>query len=144
MALIHGAEFREPSTQLYDYEKITVSHSNYEDPFEIIGTSDLYNCIENVLKQKIVLKENEMKPCPFCGMSINPDDPDLVYPSGTGWIDNEELGQGYRHYVSVHERHLPKEQWCYKVVCQTHYGGCGATASGDSKQEAIDNWNKRV
>ena len=82
-----------------------------------------------------------MRPCPFCGMKINPDDPDLVYPSGTGWKDS---GHGYRYYVSVHEECLPKEQWCYKVVCQTHYGGCGCTMSGDSKEEAIENWNKRV
>ena len=80
-----------------------------------------------------------MKPCPFCGMEINPSDPDLVYPTGTGW--KNESG-GYRSYHQAYD--VPKENWCYQVVCQTHYGGCGATMSGDSKQEAIDNWNKRV
>ena len=83
------------------------------------------------------------KNCPFCGMRNNLDI-DTLYPSGIGWIDEEELGQGFRHYVSVHERHLPKEQWCYKVVCNESYGGCGATMHGDSKEEVVEKWNKRV
>lgn len=84
-----------------------------------------------------------MKPCPFCGMKINPDDIDLVYPSGIGWKE-DDWGDGtlYRHYVRALE--VPKEQWCYQVVCQTHYGGCNASITGDSKEEAIANWNKRV
>lgn len=79
-----------------------------------------------------------MKPCPFCGMNIDPNDPDLVYPSGTGWKNEPE---GFRSYHRALD--IPKEQWCYNVVCQTHYGGCGCTMSGDSKEEAINNWNKR-
>lgn len=81
-----------------------------------------------------------MKPCPFCGMKIDPDDPDLVYPSGTGWKEEPEIG--FRSYHRACD--VPEEQWCYKVVCQTHYGGCGCTMSGDSKEEAIENWNRRV
>lgn len=82
---------------------------------------------------------NTTKPCPFCGKKIDPTDIDTLYPSGTGW----ETGEGgYRHYVSARE--VPKEQWCYKVVCQEHYGGCGAEVHGDSKEEALEKWNRRA
>ena len=85
------------------------------------------------------------KDCPFCGKSIDPDDIDTLYPSGSGWKESD-WGDGtmIRHYVSVHSEKLPKEQWCYKIICQTHYGGCGATMYGDSKEETLENWNKRV
>ena len=82
----------------------------------------------------------KLKPCPFCGLHLDPHDPDIVYPSGTGW--QEEPGLDFRTYHRSSD--VPQEQWCYKVVCQTHYGGCGATASGDSKSEAVANWNRRV
>ena len=80
------------------------------------------------------------KPCPFCGMEINPNDPDLVYPSGIAWEDSNE---GYRIY---HRRchQYPKENWCYNVVCNESYGGCGCTMSGDSKEEVLDKWNNRA
>lgn len=78
-------------------------------------------------------------PCPFCGSKINAEDPDTLYPSGTGW---EDAGEGYRHYVSSYN--VPKEQWCYKIVCQEHYGGCGAEIHGDSVDEVKEKWNKRV
>lgn len=86
-----------------------------------------------------------MKPCPFCGMKLDPDDIDTVYPSGIGWKE-DDWGDGtlFRHYVSIHAEPLPKEQWCYKVVCQVHYGGCDASIGGDSKEEAIKKWNKRT
>lgn len=85
-----------------------------------------------------------MKHCPFCGMKCVPDI-DTLYPSGIGWKEGD-LGDGnmIRHYVSIHKEHVPEEQWCYKIVCNESYGGCGATVYGDSKQEAIDKWNKRV
>ncbi len=79
-----------------------------------------------------------MKPCPFCGNAINADDVDTLYPSGTGWKDDGEC----RHYVSVYE--VPREQWCYKIVCQEHYGGCGTEIHGDSIEEVKEKWNKRV
>lgn len=81
-----------------------------------------------------------MKSCPFCGLKLNPDDVDTVYPNGIGWKDDEI--DGYRNYVYSCE--VPKEQWCYQVVCQNHRGGCTASIVGDSKQDAIDKWNKRV
>lgn len=85
------------------------------------------------------------KPCPFCGMKCNLDI-DTLYPSGIGWLEDIWDGEGnaFRHYVSIHKRELPKEQWCYQIVCNKSYGGCGAIMHGDSKQEVINKWNKRT
>lgn len=82
------------------------------------------------------------KPCPFCGLHLDPNDVDILYPSGTAWKE-EDFGDGIilRHYVRASE--APKENWCYNLVCQTHYGGCGASMSGDSKEETVEKWNKR-
>lgn len=81
----------------------------------------------------------EAKPCPFCGMKNNLDI-DTLYPSGIGWKEDNDI----RHYVSIHQEELPREQWCYKVICNESYGGCGAEIHGDSAEEAINKWNKRV
>lgn len=83
------------------------------------------------------------KPCPFCGFEINLDDYDVLYPSGTGWKE-EDCGDGtmFRHYVSSCE--VPKEQWCYKLICNQSMGGCGAEMHGDSEQETIEKWNQRT
>lgn len=78
------------------------------------------------------------KDCPFCGMKCNLDI-DTLYPSGTGWVD---AGEGYRHYVSRSD--VPREQWCYKIICNESYGGCGAEMHGDSVEEVINKWNKRA
>jgi hypothetical protein len=77
-------------------------------------------------------------PCPFCSRPIDVDDIDTLYPSGIGWEDG---GGGYRHYVRSIE--VPREQWCWKIVCQEHSGGCGAEISGDSIPETIRKWNRR-
>ena len=84
------------------------------------------------------------KNCPFCGMKNNLDI-DTLYPSGIGWKE-DDLGDGttFRHYVSIYSEDLPREQWCYKVVCNDSYGGCGATMHGDSIEEVINKWNKRA
>jgi hypothetical protein len=86
------------------------------------------------------------KPCPFCGLQIDPNDIDTLYPSGIGWKEDIWDGEGnvFRHYVSIHKEELPREQWCYKIVCNEHYGGCGAQMSGDSKEETLQKWNKRT
>lgn len=82
---------------------------------------------------------NTLKPCPFCGHTIDLDDPDTIYPNGTGWEDHDDIG--LRSYYP--RREVPKEQWCYSVHCSTNSGGCGAELSGDSRTEAIEKWNKR-
>ena len=81
----------------------------------------------------------DIKPCPFCGHPVDPDDPDSVYPNGTGWYVFLDEHRAYCSKLDV-----PPDQWCYSVNCVTMSGGCGAEMSGDSKQEAIDKWNRRV
>jgi hypothetical protein len=81
---------------------------------------------------------NVTKDCPFCGKHMDPNDVDTLYPAGIGWKEDD----GFRHYVSIYD--VPREQWCYVIVCQTHYGGCGAEMIGDSIEETLEKWNKRV
>lgn len=78
--------------------------------------------------------------CPFCGMIPDPEeDEDCLYPSGTGWRDRPN---GLREYLDF--RMVPRSNWCYTLHCVQHHGGCGAEMHGDSRQEAIDKWNKRI
>lgn len=79
----------------------------------------------------------ELKPCPFCGKKVDEDLDDALYPTGHGW---KEEG-GHRYYVSYRE--VPKEQWCWQVLCPEVSGGCGAEVTGDSRDEAIAKWNSR-
>lgn len=76
-------------------------------------------------------------PCPFCGRQGDHSDPDTMHPSG-GWVDEPD---GFRHYVTTWD---PRKQGsCFEVNCVQHYGGCGASISGDSEEEAIAAWNRR-
>ena len=79
-----------------------------------------------------------MKNCPFCGHIVDMDNPDTLYPNGTGW---EIRPNGMTSYHSF--RDVPKEQWCYSIHCPTTAGGCGVEISGNSVQECIDKWNRR-
>jgi len=79
-------------------------------------------------------------PCPFCGMAVDLEDPDTLYPSGTGWKFNEELQM--RTYHSFRE--VPPEQWCYGLHCSVQAGGCGAEMHGDTKSDTLAAWNKRA
>lgn len=80
-----------------------------------------------------------MKPCPFCGHEVDLEDGDTLYPNGVGW---QTRRNGMRTYHPRKE--VPQEQWCYSMHCPTTAGGCGAEVSGDTKQEAIDKWNRRA
>lgn len=42
-----------------------------------------------------------MRPCPFCGRAINADDIDTLYPSGTGWKEDED-GETYNQVILKH------------------------------------------
>lgn len=83
-----------------------------------------------------------MKPCPFCGHNVDMTDPDTLYPSGIGWKEfknGEDTMQSYHPYCEV-----PKERWCWDMHCVSTSGGCGALISGDSREEAIEKWNRRA
>lgn len=83
-----------------------------------------------------------IKPCPFCGHTLDINDPDVLYPSGIYWYPD---GDFHRYYTS---QRISIEgfrgQPCYKIACKDIMGGCGAEMHGDSKQEVIDKWNRRV
>ena len=79
-------------------------------------------------------------PCPFCGMEVDLEDHDTLYPSGTGWLFDEELQMRTYHRPTQ----VPNEQWCWGMHCSTCAGGCGAEIHGDSKAEALAKWNRRA
>lgn len=79
-------------------------------------------------------------PCPFCGKPADMDDPDTLYPTGTGWRDDDAVG--LRSYHRMTE--VPYGQWCWGMHCPTPAGGCGAEVTGDSRDEAIAKWNRRA
>jgi hypothetical protein len=81
----------------------------------------------------------EMKPCPFCGHAVDMDDPDTLYPNGTGW---KLRHNGFRSYHNFRE--VPRTQWCWSIHCVTTSGGCDAEIGGNSRQECIEKWNRRV
>lgn len=80
-----------------------------------------------------------MKPCPFCGHPVDMEDPDTLYPNGVAW---KIQANGTRTFHNFKE--APSENWCYTMHCVETAGGCGAEVSGNTKQEAIDKWNRRV
>ena len=82
---------------------------------------------------------SEIKDCPFCGHKVDLEDPDTLYPNGNGW---KILSNGRKGYYSF--RDVPKEQWCYSLHCVTTTGGCGVEMSANTKEEAIERWNRRV
>lgn len=79
------------------------------------------------------------KPCPFCGHLPDLNDPDTLYPNGTGWKVRANGLRSYHNY-----REVPKEQWCYSFHCVTTSGGCGVEISADSAEEALAKWDQRV
>ena len=81
--------------------------------------------------------ERPVMPCPFCGRHPDIGDGDTLYPTGTGWKQDD----GYRSYHRYTE--VPKEQWCYGMHCTESSGGCGAEVHGDSAVEALAKWNSR-
>lgn len=90
----------------------------------------------------------ELKPCPFCRLELDADDPDTLHRSGTIW---KARGANGREYVSFRTQMTFPEKdmndymgWCYEIHCNKIYGGCGATIHQDSKEEAIEAWNKRI
>lgn len=89
----------------------------------------------------MALLEIKLLPCPFCGKILNVNDPDVLYPSGIYWRDDELLG--IRSYHGNDERHYYRDGVCYAIHCPIPSGGCGAELHGDSKSEVVEKWNTR-
>lgn len=71
-----------------------------------------------------------MKPCPFCG---NTNFENELYPSGITWEYNPYL------QCKTYSTAGQYENKCWQLNCR-----CGAEMHGDSKEEVITLWNKRV
>lgn len=69
---------------------------------------------------------------------MDDSDGDTFYLSGTVWIDTLH-GRSYFRY----SENKPFQGMCYNIVCNTIYGGCGASLSGDTQEETVAAWNKR-
>lgn len=86
----------------------------------------------------------ELKPCPFCGKDVQADvdSREVLHQSGIFWVDDKDSGRIYLGKSEM-EAGTHFDGLCWEVHCPTIYGGCGAEISGDSRQEAINAWNKR-
>lgn len=78
---------------------------------------DLWAEIVNDLPY-LVIYDEEVAPCPFCGFIPSIDDPDFC--------------------------HLVGRTTLWQAGCIESAGGCTAKVLGDTKEEAIANWNKRA
>jgi hypothetical protein len=82
-----------------------------------------------------------MLPCPFCGMEVDLEESDTLHMSGIFW--RETTTEGIRSYHSLRDR-LSTDSACWVMNCPTVSGGCGVTINADSREEAIELWNRRV
>ena len=76
------------------------------------------------------MKKIKLHNCPFCKKHLDGDDSDTIYPNGSGWKYIDDT------MVFVSAREVPKEFWCYKIVCE-----CGAEMHGTSIDDAVYKWN---
>lgn len=83
----------------------------------------------------------DLLPCPFCGKKPDWDDMDMLYPSGTLWVYNEEFEMRTYHRMNNRKE---GDNFCYVMHCTCNVGGCGAEIHGDSKEETIEKWNRRT
>lgn len=82
----------------------------------------------------------EIKACPFCGKPVDLGDPDVLYPNGIGWKFNDSPQM--RTYHSF--RDVPPSQRCWTLHCPVSSGGCGAEMPADTREDAIEKWNRRM
>ena len=67
-----------------------------------------------------------VKPCPFCGIQMQDSDADDYLHTNPWFAGKRELGV----YWSIN--------------CLEHAGGCGVQMLGDTEEEVISKWNRRV
>ena len=91
----------------------------------------------------------EVKPCALCGKKPYMEGDDTLHPDG-GW---QRIEDDLIVYTTGWDIHCMKEDrpeglgidfgHCYTFHCPEVYGGCGMQVSGNSKEEAIQKWNRR-
>lgn len=90
------------------------------------------------------MSEMTVKPCPFCGFEIDLGERDMLVPTSF-W---KSKPNGERVYLGMgrglRTENLSDCNRVWEIRCSFERGGCGATMSGDSITEVINNWNKRV
>lgn len=99
----------------------------------------------------------EIKPCPFCGHETIEDElNDSFHPTDMHWFKspvhdhvlfNEDLD--CVHYDPhplqvVLERDITEYGRVWKFTCLETSGGCGVFITGDSEEEVMRKWNRRV
>lgn len=85
--------------------------------------------------------ELKVAPCPFCGHKPE-DEMDFLHPTGSGWRDDMLGEKVMRHYMRANDPRGVHGR-CWELNCLEHEGGCGASVSGDSREETIKKWNRR-
>lgn len=84
------------------------------------------------------LPQETILPCPFCSHQTE-DLRDALHPTGTGWRKDS----GFRHYLP-HKDSRAKQGDVWSMNCLEHEGGCGASITGNSREETISSWNRRM
>lgn len=69
-----------------------------------------------------------VKPCPFCGLQMQDSDAD------------DYLHQVYNEDVIDY----PPDEREWTINCLEIAGGCGVQMLGDTEEEVISKWNRRV
>lgn len=79
--------------------------------------------------------------CPFCGKKPDLEDPDTLYPSGIYWRWDKELDMRTYHR---HKEKIDGDLPSWLMHCPETAGGCGVEIHGDTKEEILSKWNKRI
>lgn len=81
----------------------------------------------------------EFLPCPFCGKVVDLDNGDTLYPAGMYW----RITDGIKHHIRYKDTQQGDES-CWGMHCPETAGGCGAEIEADSKNDAVNKWNRRT